>query len=206
MAEGGPQVPSRNIANHPSPGRPRNAELDTAILQATQDLLIERGFAGMTVEAVARAAGSGKAAVYRRWPSKTELVIAAVRALHDPPMAPDTGSLRDDLLECALHYTRGDARVALVMGSLLGGATQDAALRRAAREAIGDPRAGLFRTVIENWIARGVVSASAPVELLVGIVPSIAFGQVMLRRELIDRRTAVDLVDRVLLPALRDAP
>lgn len=184
-------------------GRPRDPEVDAAILRATQDLLIAHGFEGMTVEMVARAAGTGKAAVYRRWPSKSALVVAAVRDMHGPTEPPDTGTLRGDLLECTLHYTRGDDRTALLMGGLLRAASRDPELRAAATEAIGAPRAAMFRSVITTWIDRGDVPAGVPVELIAGIVPSVAFGRVVLSRRLIPVAEAEQLVDDILLPALR---
>src|SRR5215475_466986 len=100
-------------------GRPRDPALEAAILDATQDLLIEHGFAATTVEAVARAAGTGKAAVYRRWPAKIDLVVAAVQALQSPPSVPDTGTLRGDLLACADHFVQADRRPALVLAGVL---------------------------------------------------------------------------------------
>jgi AcrR family transcriptional regulator len=190
------------MSNSVAVGRPRNPETDAAILRATQDLLIEHGFEGMTVEMVARAAGTGKAALYRRWPSKSALVVAAVRDLHGPTDVPDTGTLRGDLLVCALHYTRGDDRTALIMAGLLTAASRDPELRAASTEVIGAPRAAMFRGVIRTWIDRGVVTADAPVDVIASIVPSVAFGRVVMSRELMDVTTAEDLVDRVLLPAL----
>ncbi|MGH8922513.1 MAG: helix-turn-helix domain-containing protein, partial [Actinomycetes bacterium] len=62
-------------------GRPRDPALEQAILDATVDLIARRGLSGTSVAEVARRAGTGKAAVYRRWPSKTALVVAAVRTL-----------------------------------------------------------------------------------------------------------------------------
>lgn len=186
-----------------SVGRPRNPDTDAAILRATQDLLIEHGFDGMTVEMVARAAGTGKAGLYRRWSSKTELVVAAVRGLHGPAEPPDTGSLREDLLECALHYARGDDRTAMIMAGLLTAASRHPELRAAAREAIGAPRVAMFRTVIARWTARGVVSAGIPVDVIASLLPSVALSRVVMSRELIDVATVETLVDAVLLPALQ---
>ncbi|MEU2030478.1 TetR/AcrR family transcriptional regulator [Nocardia amamiensis] len=78
-------------------GRPRNSEVDLAIVQATRELLAERGYAGLTVDAVAARAGIGKAAIYRRYATKQEMIFSVV--VHDmreqPP--PDAGSLRADL-------------------------------------------------------------------------------------------------------------
>ena len=84
-------------------GRPRVEELEGRILEATQDLLIEAGYGGTTIAAVADRAHCGKSAIYRRWETKVDLVVAAVRASQIPPEVPDTGSLREDLLAAASH-------------------------------------------------------------------------------------------------------
>ncbi|MEH0110359.1 TetR/AcrR family transcriptional regulator [Tersicoccus sp. MR15.9] len=185
-----------------SVGRPRDADLGDRILTATQDLLIERGYAGTTVEDVARAAGTGKAAVYRRWASKVDLVVAAVRVLSTPGEVPDTGTLRGDLLACAMHYARPDARGARVLASLLGELGRDAELYEAARVSIGEPPVAALAAVLTRWVERGAVTTTAPIPLLAGIVPAVAFGQVTLQRRALDEATVVDLVDHVLLPAL----
>ncbi|RNI20750.1 TetR/AcrR family transcriptional regulator [Flexivirga caeni] len=176
--------------------------LESAMLSVTRRLLIEHGYDGMTVEAVAKAAGTGKAALYRRWPGKSELVIAAVRALQAPVVVPDTGSLRGDLLECARHYTSGHEEAALVMGALLSDATRHPELGKAAYDAIGAPPAAALAAVIRRWTDRGVIKASAPIELIGGLLPAIAFRNVVMRRTRLDVGTAETLIDGVLLPAL----
>jgi len=60
------------------PGRPRSAQAHKAILDATLELLAEEGFHGLSIEAVAAKAGVGKTTIYRRWPSKDELVMDAI--------------------------------------------------------------------------------------------------------------------------------
>jgi AcrR family transcriptional regulator len=81
------------------PGRPRSAEADGAILEAAVDLFAEGGFDGLTVEGVAARANVGKATIYRRYPCKVDMVIAASRsfALDDDDLLPDTGTTRGDL-------------------------------------------------------------------------------------------------------------
>lgn len=79
------------------PGRPRDERVDAAIRAAARDLLLERGYAAVTVDAVAARAGVGKAAIYRRVQSRAELLFAA--AVHDVelPEPADTGSLAGDV-------------------------------------------------------------------------------------------------------------
>src|ERR1700745_3279406 len=80
-------------------GRPRDPRIDTAVLRATVDLLGETGYAELSVDAIARRAGTSKPAIYRRWPSKAHLVHEAVFPIDEGTELPDTGSLADDVRE-----------------------------------------------------------------------------------------------------------
>ncbi|MCD0442040.1 TetR/AcrR family transcriptional regulator [Glycomyces sp. A-F 0318] len=81
----------------PAAGRPRDRQIDGAITAATRELLAERGYARLTVDAVAARAGIGKAAIYRRFATKQEMIFAAtVHDMQEPP-PPDSGTLRGDL-------------------------------------------------------------------------------------------------------------
>ena len=80
------------------------------MLGATRELLLERGYCGLTIAAVADAASVGKGTIYLRWPDKESLVVGALAELWKPIDDPDTGSLRADLLAvmgCALHEVNG---------------------------------------------------------------------------------------------------
>jgi AcrR family transcriptional regulator len=78
-------------------GRPRDIRLDDAILSATLELLGERGFAGLSVVAVADRAGTTTPAIYRRWPSKTDLIMHAVFRTDGDDVIADTGDLESDV-------------------------------------------------------------------------------------------------------------
>jgi AcrR family transcriptional regulator len=80
------------------PGRPRSAQADQAILRATLEELADVGFEALSIEAVAARAGVGKTTIYRRWPSKTELVMEAINIVHTEVPVIDTGNFRQDLL------------------------------------------------------------------------------------------------------------
>src|SRR5580704_13775479 len=80
------------------PGRPRSEAAEQAIIEATLDVFAEKGFEGVCVELVAARAGVGKATIYRRWPNKEELLLAALGSLKSPYPEPEGGSVRDDLL------------------------------------------------------------------------------------------------------------
>jgi AcrR family transcriptional regulator len=82
-----------------SPGRPRDARHDDAILRAALAILREEGYRGLSIEGVAARAGVGRPTIYRRWPSKPALVVAAlVRSSQLAIRVADTGSLRGDLI------------------------------------------------------------------------------------------------------------
>jgi AcrR family transcriptional regulator len=86
------------------PGRPRDARHDQAILEATLEILQEQGYRGVTIDGVAARAGVGRPTIYRRWPSKPALVVAAlVQSARLTVPAPDTGSLRRDLITVQRH-------------------------------------------------------------------------------------------------------
>jgi len=86
------------------PGRPRDARHDQAILDATLGILLEQGYRGVTIEGVAARAGVGRPTIYRRWPSKPAVVVAAlVQSDRLALPAPDTGSLRNDLIAVQRH-------------------------------------------------------------------------------------------------------
>ena len=83
---------------HRRPGRPRDPSYDKAILDATLEILNDKGYAGLTIDGVAAKTGVGRPTIYRRWSSKPALVIAALTESPGSSPTPDTGALRDDLL------------------------------------------------------------------------------------------------------------
>ena len=80
-------------------GRPRDAAVSSAIAGAVISLLHEVGLSGLTMDAVASKAGVSKASIYRRWASKDELLVDVIANLASENRVPDTGHLRDDLIE-----------------------------------------------------------------------------------------------------------
>jgi AcrR family transcriptional regulator len=122
-------------------GRPRDPKTDERIIEAAAELLRQRGFERMTVDEVAAKAGVGKATVYRRWPSKDDLAVAAMERLYSVEMPqPDTGSIRTDLAE---SYRAVLAFVGSPQGS--------AYLKMSIAESVRDERiAALYRRATER--------------------------------------------------------
>jgi AcrR family transcriptional regulator len=122
-------------------GRPRDPKTDERIITAAAELLRERGFERMTVDDVAAEAGVGKATVYRRWPSKDDLAVAAMQRLYTVEVPDvDTGSLRGDL-------TESFRSVLVFVGSPQG----EAYLKMSIAESVRDERiAALYRMATER--------------------------------------------------------
>ncbi|MEV5962257.1 TetR/AcrR family transcriptional regulator [Kribbella sp. NPDC051952] len=102
----------------PRRGRPRDPDAEPRIRRYAVQLLLERGFDGMTVDDVAEAAGVGKATIYRRWASKEQLANDAMADLFDLEIPDaDTGSLAGDLLQVyryALAFVNSERGLALI--------------------------------------------------------------------------------------------
>ena len=159
---------------HRPPGRPRSLEADRAILRATVDLLAEEGYGGVTMEKVAAKAGVGKATVYRRWSSKSALVVDAVAACREggasPP--PDTGSARDNLLAFVRgfqhHLRNSDA--GRLLPTLVAELSRSPELAAALREGFVQPRRARVLEAVRRGVARGEVRADVDQELIADAV------------------------------------
>jgi AcrR family transcriptional regulator len=110
--------------------RRRGAELEHALLDSAWEELAEAGFAKLTMESVADRAKTGVAVLYRRWPNKNDLVLAAIRHYGDthPVAVPDTGNLRDDMLALLENFNAGRTELATLVGATFAGLHDSAGL------------------------------------------------------------------------------
>ncbi|MET0321937.1 MAG: TetR/AcrR family transcriptional regulator [Duganella sp.] len=192
-------------------GRPRDATRDEAILDAAIAILAEIGYERMTMDMVAVRAKAGKATVYRRWPSKGEMVVEAVgrlkRSLVDLEQLADTGTLRGDLL--ALFRPQSVEQAEQKMRAMAGMAAmlaQHPKLAEAGHDAIVAPWVAANRTLIERARTRGEVHANAHVDTVAQIIPSLAAYRALIQRRPFDHAFLVEIIDGVLLPALGMTP
>ncbi|ROQ38256.1 TetR family transcriptional regulator [Frondihabitans sp. PhB188] len=198
----------------PEPGSPEPAKLgrkrdhtrDPEILSAAIDVLAEEGYDGMTMEMVAARAKAGKATVYRRWGSKSELVIEAIACMKRgvaPETLPDTGTLRGDLLALIRPHSIDDADKKLkVMAGIVSLIARSPEMSDAVNAAMVEPRAKINRVLFQRAIDRGEISADCDVEALSLISPSMAAYRTLVQRKPVDREFLVSLVDSVILPAV----
>lgn len=185
-----------------APGRPMNAAIDEQLLRVTQDLLVEEGFERLTMDEVAKRCGASKATIYRRWPGKRALVVAAAEALFRPPELPDTGDLREDLLACGRAYVQTESRTAQVLASVISASRHDPELREASQRAVGGPYRGLFERVLARAVERGLVRDDVDLQTLAQVFPALAYEKVAARGLPVAEDDVIHAVDGVLLPAL----
>ncbi|MEV7617900.1 TetR/AcrR family transcriptional regulator [Streptomyces sp. NPDC089799] len=165
-----------------SPGRPRDSRVDDAIHEAVRRLVAEAGYAGLTMDAVAARARVGKAAIYRRYGSRGELVFASLVHGRAPQPLPDTGSLRGDLTALAEVILRAfsDPVFAAAGPSLVAEIRQhpDIAARFQATFVAGER--AVVTALLERAAARGELPAPADPALLHATVLGTVFAWVFL--------------------------
>ena len=154
------------------PGRPRSERSHLAIVKATLELLVEVGYARITMEEVQRRAGVGKATIYRRWASKEELVKDAIQHFSAELPVPDTGSLKGDYaaISTALVAIARDRNAALVMPRLLAEASRDPELHAIFYEQLVEPRRRVARIALERARDRGELREDVDLELTIDML------------------------------------
>jgi AcrR family transcriptional regulator len=185
--------------------RRRGAALEEAILRAAVDELTESGYAGLTMEKVATRAGTNKNAIYRRWPNRLALGIAAYRHLATTVQPPDTGALRGDVLEWLRQANRyWSSPLGAILRELLAAAGGASELLAQLQDQSGDAAAAPWLTILGRAVARGEAAPEA-------LHPRVAtVAMVLLRNEFVVRGVPaapddvlVEIVDEVYLPLVR---
>lgn len=198
-------MPYINEGSGGTRGRPRDVELERRIISTVLEVLAEDGYEGITFEAIARRCQTSKASLYRRWTSKRDMVVAAVKAgpaHHSSTPLPRGATLREDLLILSRRLERTMAAAA--SGSalmLLQAGLEDPELCDAIEESVGPTGARLPRPVIDAAVARGELPAGASPFAFEEVVGAV----LLLRRTnglVIDDDYLAALVDTVVIPAL----
>ena len=200
-ADGTDQDPPTGPLVRRGRGRPRSPGTDERITSAAAELMLQRGFDRTTVDEVAARAHVGKATVYRRWPSKEDLAVAAMETLYAVEMPePSTGSIRSDLAasyRSVLEFVNTPQGEAFVRTSIVESVRDDriAALYRASTER----REGYHRVTFEQAIERGEVRADLDVDIAVQWLGGLLAARAITRRPM----PSVDDVDALVEFTLR---
>jgi len=190
-------------------GRPRDPGLDLAIREAALDLLAEKGYEQLTIEAVAERTGSGRSTVYRRWKSKVELVIDALSTLpQEIEEGLDTGSLRGDI---ALFYERfnrhreREGRRFAILRGLAAALPRDPELFAAVNEHFIAPRLAGLRAMFERAVARREISENSDLDMLASVIPAFVLHRMFVEGAASDPAFMARVIDVVLIPAATTA-
>jgi AcrR family transcriptional regulator len=178
------------------PARRRGAELEESILAATWEELAEVGYARLTMEGIAARARTGKQVLYRRWPNRAALVIAAVRHRTGSIVdhIPDTGALRSDVLGLLEWMTRRrrDFGAATVHGLMVELPELDPDVFVDMRQVMG--------TVLARAAARGEIATADLPPRVVTVAVDLLRHQILLTRDPIEDTTLTEILDDVFLP------
>ncbi|MFB4285636.1 TetR/AcrR family transcriptional regulator [Nonomuraea sp. MTCD27] len=186
--------------------RRRGAVLERAIYRATLGELATLGYNGLTMEGVARRAQTGKAALYRRWPSKKDLVLdALLHALPEPREITASDSARDNLIAAltimsdalAGEMTRPGLDVMLEL-------LREPELRQAFGARVVEPRLRLVEAILHRAAARGEIKAGAELPLIARTGPALVIQTFLLTGEPPAAAELSRIVDAVLMPLLTE--
>jgi AcrR family transcriptional regulator len=192
-----------NLARALGKHRPRvEGDRELEILEATLAILAEVGYDRLTMDAVASRAKASKATLYRRWSSKANLVIDALRHSKGPHEFPDTGSLRSDLQTafCGMGGLTDPDTVA-VFSSVLTAIARDPEFAEQFRQHFVEEKIELSRSVWERARDRGDLRDDVDLDLLAPALAGIVLHRVFLMGQLPDEDLITRVIDQIILPA-----
>ena len=181
-------------------GRPRDPELDDEILAAAVQLIAEHGVDGLTMDAVARHAGVAKASIYRRFASKVDLLAAACAAVCPTALdAPDTGCVRDDLVELlgAIVESFRAKSTNKLMPTVLAASSTNSEVSEALQQFSNSRRSRLVE-VVRRGIERGELDAHLDEELLGDQLVGVVVYRFLVTGRPLSKLVIERLVDQVL--------
>lgn len=190
--------------------RKRGAALEDAILEAAFAELTTVGYMAFSVEGVAARARTGKASIYRRWPTKQELVMDALTAgLPTPEQCGITTQIDDSITTAeALH---GVARaIAGVITSPAGDAMRaikcealtDPELAKLVDDRFQAPRRAALLGLLRRGVQRGEVRPDAATQLVADVLPAVLTHRVILQREPLTQRDVTAIIEQIFIPLI----
>jgi AcrR family transcriptional regulator len=187
------------------PMRRRGQNLERAIFDAVLDQLRTVGYAGLTMEGVAARAHTGKAALYRRWAGKEELVVDTLdHVLPSPCELPDHGDVREDLLDLLrvmAAFLNSPAGCALE--SLIADIEPDGRFARLLHQRVKEPRKRMFLALLRRAADRGQVRPESVTQLVADVGPALLMQRFSAEGPPVPDAYVVSVVDDIVMPLLR---
>ncbi|WP_299569513.1 TetR/AcrR family transcriptional regulator [uncultured Williamsia sp.] len=170
------------MSSTPTPrrGRPRDPDIESRVVDAVEAVYWSTGWAGFTVDAVARTAGVGREAIYRRWPTKIALLVGALERTTPLPGSIDTGSLRGDLIELAcqlLSTYRSRSGMVAIRVALDARAFPD--LLEPLTHTISRSRFTATRDIVRRGVGRGELPTDTDITLLLEMLTGAVLSHVL---------------------------
>jgi AcrR family transcriptional regulator len=187
--------------------RRRGAELEAAVLDAAWDILSERGYGALTYEALAQQAKTAKQVIYRRWPTKRELLFALLEhhGTTLPSVQVDTGSLRDDVLTLMRNSNARITDLTAIFSGLIGTHFDEVeATPRELRAALFSNRANAVEVALERAVARGEIGAGEIPARVIALPYDLYRHEAVMSLASMPDEVLVEIVDQVWLPLVRD--
>jgi AcrR family transcriptional regulator len=187
-------------------GRPIDSRIERDVVVAVLNLLKTKSYRHVTIERVARTVKRARTSLYRRWPSKRHLVAYAVVSTLAAEPAPDTGSLRRDLI-CAVDTLRRAFAGPLgqALPGLLGDMAHDRELARVIREEVLMRRRTSMNNALTRGIARGEIRRGIHIDVLIDLLTAPCYFRVLFRHARITRPFVEIVVDYALRAAAFNA-
>ncbi len=182
-------------------GRRRGDALEEAILDAAWGELLDHGYAGFTMEAVAKRAGTSRPVLARRWQSRSDLAVAAIRNYNknNPIDVPDLGSVRTELItllqKLSDRGTRTMTKVLLTMNDYF---TETNSSIADLRDRLTD--GSKFEEVIKRGVARGELDQSKITPRISSLPLDLLRHEVLMTRKPVSKAVIVEIIDTMFLP------
>lgn len=192
---------SKGVSAH----RRRGAELDSAILEAGWEQLLDAGYAGFTIDAVAARSASARSVLYRRWPTRLELLEAVIRRRGEIDVidVPDTGTLRGDVLAVLTDFNARRAGTMGLFAALLGAYYDEAGGSPAKLRALFVPDGpSIMSQIAERAVARGELATLPPPRVL-NLPADLLRHELFMTMAAVPQDTITEIVDDVFLPLVK---
>jgi len=202
-------APDSPVRQRATRGRPKDSRIDRDVVLAVLNLLKTKSYRHITIERIARIVKRARTSLYRRWPSKRHLVAYAVVSTLAADPAPDSGSLRRDLI-CAVDTLRRafSGPLGQALPGLVADMAHDRELARIIREEVLQRRRVSIKHALARGIARAEIHGDIHVEVLIDLLTAPCYFRVLLGHGPITRpfvETVVDYALRAAAPDINDA-
>jgi AcrR family transcriptional regulator len=179
------------------------SQRESELLAVTLQLLQEHGYDRLTVDAVAARARASKATVYRRWPSKAALVLAAfIEGIRQVAVPPETGTLRGDLLHMGELICQQGRQHAGTIRAVLVEVSRSPALNDVMQHQFIEQRKALMTHILQQAVDRGEIDQATIDDELWDVLPHYLIFRSIMPGKPPTKQTVQALVDEVIIPSL----